>query len=110
MPVSKGTRIGGRQKGTPNKASAAKSAEIAASGETPLEYMLRVMRDPGREHDQRDKMAVAAAPYVHPRLAAIEHTGKNGAPLTEAADPREVAKAVLALLQGAIKPEVSDPD
>lgn len=108
---AEGRKTGGRQKGTPNKASAAKAAEIAATGETPLEYMLRVMRDPGREHDQRDKMAVAAAPYVHPRLAAIEHTGKDGEALMgEATDSREVAKAVLAILQGAIRPEVSDPD
>jgi hypothetical protein len=44
----------------------------AASGETPLEYMLRVMRDVTVEHSRRDEMAKAAAPYLHPRLQAIE--------------------------------------
>lgn len=39
------------------------------------------------------------------------HAGDPESPLMgEPADPRETAKAVLALFQGAIKPEVSDPD
>jgi hypothetical protein len=43
----RGKKTGGRQKGTPNKATSAAAirAEIAASGELPLDYMLRVMRD-----------------------------------------------------------------
>src|SRR2546430_12600869 len=40
----KGKKTGGRQAGTPNKASAARQAEVAASGVTPLEVMLRNMR------------------------------------------------------------------
>jgi hypothetical protein len=42
-----GERRGGLKKGTPNKATTAASiqAEIVASGEKPLNYMLRVMRD-----------------------------------------------------------------
>lgn len=67
-----GERRGGRQKGTPNHATAAKVAEVAATGETPLDYMLRVMRDPTVEHDRRDKLASQAAPYVHPKLAMID--------------------------------------
>jgi hypothetical protein len=39
-----GERRGGRQKGTPNKASAARQAEVAATGVTPLEVMLDNMR------------------------------------------------------------------
>jgi hypothetical protein len=30
----------------------------------------------------RFEAAKAAAPYVHPKLAAIEHSGPEGAPLT----------------------------
>ena len=37
---SPGERRGGRRKGTPNRAIAAKAAEIAASGMTPLDYMV----------------------------------------------------------------------
>jgi hypothetical protein len=54
-------------------------AAIAASGETPLEYMLRIMRDEAAESTRRDDMAKAAAPYLHPRLSSIEHTGDNDA-------------------------------
>ena len=70
-----GERRGGRQKGTPNKATTAASiqAEIAASGEKPLDYMLRVMRDKTAEPSRRDAMAKAAAPYIHPTLAAVAH-------------------------------------
>ena len=45
--------------------------EIAASGETPLQYMLRVMRDPKAKQERRDEMAKAVAPYVHARLASV---------------------------------------
>lgn len=73
-----GKKTGGRAKGTPNKASAAKAKEIAASGLTPLDWMLSVLRDPLIDYDRRDDMAKAAAPYVHPRLAATELSGKDG--------------------------------
>jgi hypothetical protein len=72
---------GGRPKGSPNKATAAKLAEISSTGETPLDYMLRVMRDPQADHERRDKMAVGSAPYVHAKLASVEHSGKDGGPL-----------------------------
>ena len=48
-------------------------AKIAASGEMPLAYMMRIMRDPTTEPHRRDAMAKAAAPYVHPTLAAVAH-------------------------------------
>jgi hypothetical protein len=76
-----GERRGGRKKGTPNKATAKRQAEIAASGLTPLEHMLRVMRDPKAAKDRRDDMAKAAAPYVHPKLASVEHSGPGGGPI-----------------------------
>ena len=47
-----------------------------ANGEAPLDYMLRVMRDPTVDHQRRDAMARAAASYVHPKLAAIEYGGQ----------------------------------
>lgn len=70
-----GERRGGRTKGTPNKKSAKRRAEIAESGELPLDYMLRVMRDRFADWDRRDEMAKAAAPYVHSRKATVTHTG-----------------------------------
>jgi hypothetical protein len=72
MPGSKpGERRGGRQKGTPNRVNALKRAEIAASGETPLDYMLRIMRDETVDPERRDQMARSAAPYLHAKLQAI---------------------------------------
>jgi hypothetical protein len=37
--------------------------------------MIRVMRDSAVSIERRDDMAKAAAPYLHARLAAIEHQG-----------------------------------
>ena len=62
----------GRKKGVPNRASAARQAAIAASGLTPLDYMLTTMRDETKPLALRLDMAKAAAPYVHPRLASME--------------------------------------
>lgn len=83
-----GERRGGRKKGTQNKKNAAVIAAVEESGITPLDYMLNVMRAPipeGVEPEvkvamigQRFEAAKAAAPYVHPRLTAVEHTGKGG--------------------------------
>jgi len=67
-----GRKTGGRQKGSRNKKTIAQQEEIAATGETPLQYMIRIMRDPQVEHPRRDEMAKAAAPYVHARLAATD--------------------------------------
>jgi len=39
------------------------------------------MRDEDREPDERLEAAKAAAPYIHPRLASIEHSGPNGGPI-----------------------------
>lgn len=69
--MAKGIKTGGgSRKGRPNKATAQREAEIAASGLTPLDFMLSVMRDESRETVERLDAAKAAAPYVHPKLAA----------------------------------------
>ena len=73
--MAHGFKTGGRKKGSLNKVTSAMKAAIAASGETPLEYMLRIMRDEAAESTRRDDMAKAAAPYLHPRLSSVEHTG-----------------------------------
>ena len=73
--------LGGRPKGVPNKANAARQAAIAASGLTPLEYMIAVMRDENNPTDVRLDAAGRAAPYVHPKLAQMQVTGKDGGPI-----------------------------
>jgi hypothetical protein len=76
--MAKGIKTGGRKKGVPNKVTLRREKEIAASGLTPLEYMLAVMRNPRADPARRDDMAKAAAPFVHPKLASVDHRGRIG--------------------------------
>lgn len=80
------SKRGGARKGAGRKAGSAtqKTREIAdkaaAAGITPLEVMLEAMNS-FRESGDLEKaagFAKDAAPYIHPKLAAIEHTGKDG--------------------------------
>jgi hypothetical protein len=75
----KGQKTGGRKKGSKNKikppqdvirkVEAEAVANCIATGESPLSYMLRVMRDPTVADPRRDEMARAAAPYVHAKVS-----------------------------------------
>ena len=74
-----GYRVGaGRPKGSRNKTRIETSADIQASATaenmTPLEYLLKVMRDPREDLDRRLRCAIAAAPYCHARKG--ESNGK----------------------------------
>lgn len=62
----------GRKKGIPNKATLGRQAKITASGTTPLDFLIEVMRSVERTFQERFEAAKAAAPYVHPRLSAVE--------------------------------------
>jgi hypothetical protein len=50
-------------------------SRTSADTSTPLAFLLSVMRDPKQPDDVRLQAAIAAAPYVHPRLVQIEHIG-----------------------------------
>jgi hypothetical protein len=70
-----GARLGaGRKAGSLTRATEAKLAEVTASGVTPLDYMLGIMRDEAADRAARADMAKAAAPYVHAKLAAVDAT------------------------------------
>lgn len=62
----------GRKPGGQNRKSREIADRAAAEGITPLEYLLKVMRDENGDSETRLDAAKAAAPYVHPRLANIE--------------------------------------
>ena len=69
----------GRPAGSKNRATTERELRAAAGvkaaiegGELPLDVMLRVMRGDGTVTDRQFQAAIAAAPYVHPRLAATE--------------------------------------
>jgi hypothetical protein len=72
-----GERRGGRRKGTPNKATAAKEAAIAASGLTPLDFMLNALRDEENDFATRFEAAKSAAPYCHPKRAPVDGDGQE---------------------------------
>ena len=99
-----GARPGaGRKTGSLTKRTRQIAEAVVTQGITPLEVMMKVMHqlyeeasnvkdeelgDRALANEARIKllnMAATvgrhAAPYVHPRLSAIEHTGKDGAPL-----------------------------
>lgn len=71
----------GRPRGSQNRKTAETAAAIAASGLTPLDFMLRLMRDENQPLAMRQDAAKNAAPYVHARLAAVEVSGKGGGPV-----------------------------
>ena len=81
------TKRGGRPLGSINRLSRAQREAYEASGELPLDFLLRVMRTgdigDGRHRvkqkatpDQRMEAARAAAPYLHPKLHAVHVDGK----------------------------------
>jgi hypothetical protein len=70
--MARGRKTGGRQKGARNRATEEARAAAAATGVLPLDYMLTVMRDPAADDKRRDAMAMAAAPYLHSKLSAID--------------------------------------
>lgn len=71
----------GRKKGSLNVRTQEIVAGAAAEGVSPLEYMLNVLRDVNQTHEERFKAAIQAAPYMHPRLAAVQHSGDQDNPV-----------------------------
>lgn len=59
------------------------SAEALAEGLTPLQVMLDAMREAFEEGDKRTAAMFAkdAAPYIHPKLANINHGGQENNPI-----------------------------
>jgi protein involved in polysaccharide export with SLBB domain len=73
----------GRPKGAKSRRTAEtiQKALDAAGGVTPLEFMLKVMRNPKRNMKERIYAASVAAPYVHPKLSAVTVAGDPNNPL-----------------------------
>ena len=75
--MAKGVKTGGRQKGSKNKVTVEREAQIASSGLTPLEFMLQNLRDKTKEDSVRMYAAVHAAPYCHPKLVTRSSRAKT---------------------------------
>lgn len=65
----------GRPAGAANKRTREIADGAANEGLTPLEFMLKVLRDEEQGMDNRMWAAEKAAPYVHAKLASVEHKG-----------------------------------
>jgi hypothetical protein len=88
----KGRKTGGRKKGSKNKikppedvirkVEAEAVANCIATGESPLAYMLRIMRHPTVEDPRRDEMARAAASYIHAKISPESTKATNNLGIT----------------------------
>jgi hypothetical protein len=97
--MARGRKISGRQKGTRNRATAEARAAAALSGVLPLDYMLTIMRDPAADHSRRGAMAMAAAPYLHPKVNAIDAKS----PAVEEASPERTSVEVRFVVPGSTR-------
>jgi len=71
-------KVGGKRKGSRNKATLEQAKAIAESGLTPLDYLLSVYRDKSKPDNERLDAAKGAAPYVHRKQpTAIEQTNMD---------------------------------
>lgn len=80
-----GARPGaGRKQGSVNKLDQEARAKVLESGEeTPLDFLLRAMRDGSHEFPHRLDAAKAAAPYVHAKLSSIDVGNKDDKPFEQ---------------------------
>ena len=110
-----GERRGGRHKGTPNKATVERQMRAQAgleaaklTGKLPLDIMLTVAAggpEADKISDRQLQAAIAAAPYVHPKLAAV--AVKDVTPPDPALDERRrrAREVFLRELQALARPE-----
>lgn len=69
----------GRPKGSATKKTREIADKAATAGQTPLEFLLGVMRGESYEFKDRLDAAKAAASYVHPRLTSVAVGGDEDA-------------------------------
>ncbi|MGO4337854.1 hypothetical protein AB4037_23340 [Labrys sp. KB_33_2] len=112
-----GSRAGsGRPKGRLNTLTEAEKRKALARGLSPLEVMTDLMNHSYRrwKAESRKKTpdedalmakqkatleaAEKLAPYLHPKLAAVQHTGKGGGPI-QTVDLTKLSDAELAALE-----------
>ena len=83
-----GVRLGGRQKGTPNKRTLGLRMGLVAAGaplelaekplrQQPLDFLLDVMADESQPITTRVDAAKAAAPFVHFRKGLVDTSGRD---------------------------------
>lgn len=74
-----GRRAGaGRKPGAITQKTREAAERLIADGLTPLDYMLGVLRGTMPYDQHRFTAAEKAAPFMHPRLASVQHAGPGG--------------------------------
>src|SRR5262245_2416288 len=71
----------GRPKGALDKITQLQRKAALESGQSPLDYLLSIMRDENQSITVRLDAAKAAAPYLHPKLTAVEASLKTNEPI-----------------------------
>ena len=114
-----GVRVGaGRRTGTSDrqmrKINVDQVLNAIGSGpdKTPLAYLLGIMSSPTDDIklSERIQCAIAAAPYVHPRLASVEVKGDAAAPLQVQSDIGQALKALAELARNRTIDLEPEPD
>jgi hypothetical protein len=107
----------GRPKGAATKRTRKIADRESQNGLTPLEVMLRAMREHAgkKDWDAAASIAKDAAPYMHAKLASVQHTGPKGGPiqtvdLTNVSEEQlNALEAIFGPLAGAGGDDESDP-
>ena len=90
------------------RAPAAADADAPAGTETPVDYMLRVMRDPKAAPSRRDQMAKSATAYLHRKPAPKKKRGASDQSLKKKLEgARETLAGKIAQLRSDGDEEVS---
>jgi hypothetical protein len=77
-----GARPGaGRPKGGANRINDEARRQALAGGQSPLEFLMSVMRDDELPLERRVDAAKAAAPFIHAKLQSLQHSGPDGGPM-----------------------------
>src|SRR5215204_6956318 len=76
-----GERRGGRQKGTPNKATLAVTEKLAALGCDPIKQMGQIALDERVEIGLRVQVLKELCQYIAPKRKAMAVTGEDGGPV-----------------------------
>jgi hypothetical protein len=80
-------------------------AKALAEGITPVEFMLKLMRDDTADPKERAWAAEKSAPYLHPRPAPLERTVEIDLPDTSTIDG--IGQALDKIIQTVGKGEIS---
>ena len=102
-----GRRAGaGRKRGSVAKIDYEARRQAHATGLTPLDYLLAIMRDEGEDKRERLDAAKAAAPYCHARLSSTEFSGPGKGPIETMEITDEMRARALAAFIAKMKAKV----